>query len=119
MLHFFHEGNNHRDVSYKPDESDDSSEVASPSTAVYAGTAQHSSYYLNAVMDMLPKLIYAEQLKVLSKLSDMVHRETEEKLEPSPRMKAYQKLIALNEELHLKSGGRNWTREELTELTSL
>ena len=107
--------NLHRDVTYKTNESDGLLEVASPSAAAYTGPAHHSSYYLNAVLDMLPKLIYAEQLKVLSKLSEMVHKETEEKLEPSSKMKAYQKLLALNEELHLKSGGRNWTREELYE----
>lgn len=73
------------------------------------------SSYLNSVMNMLPKLIYSEQLQVLSKLCEMVKTETEEKKEPSKKMQAYQRLLALNEELHLSSEGRTWTREELHE----
>jgi len=73
------------------------------------------SSYLQSVMNMLPKLIYSEQLQVLSKLCEMVKTETEEKKEPSKKMQAYQRLLALNEELHLSSEGRTWTREELHE----
>ena len=64
---------------------------------------------------MLPKLIYAEQLKVLSILSGMVQKETEEKIIPDRKMQAYTKLLALNDELHLNSNGQKWTREELYE----
>jgi len=73
------------------------------------------SSYLNSVMNMLPKLTYSEQLQVLSKLCEMVKTETEEKKEPSKKMQAFQRLLALNEELHLSSEGRTWTREELHE----
>lgn len=49
------------------------------------------SYYLNAILLMLPKLAYKEQLKVLEKISGMVQEATEEKLEPDKRKQAYQR----------------------------
>jgi len=85
------------------------SDVASTSPAYGVNS------YLQSVLNMLPKLIYSEQLQVLSKLCEMVKTETEEKKEPSKKMQAYQRLLALNEELHLSSEGRTWTREELHE----
>ena len=90
-------------------------EVASPLPAYGTAESQDSSYYLNSIMEMLPKLIYAEQLKVLSALSGMVQKETEEKIIPNRKMQAYTKLLALNDELHLNSNGQKWTREELYE----
>lgn len=83
-------------------------EVASPAPAFGVS-------YLQSVMNMLPKLIYAEQLQVLAKLCEMVKDQTEEKKEPSKKMQAFQRILALNEELHLSSEGRTWTREELHE----
>lgn len=90
-------------------------EVASPTPSYGASPSNDSSYYLKSIMEMLPKLIYAEQLKVLSILSGMVQKETEEKIIPDRKMQAYTKLLALNDELHLNSNGQKWTREELYE----
>ena len=90
-------------------------EVASPTPSYGAALSNDSSYYLKSIMEMLPKLIYAEQLKVLSILSGMVQKETEEKIIPDRKMQAYTKLLALNDELHLNSNGQKWTREELYE----
>ena len=73
------------------------------------------SYYLNAILQMLPKLVYIEQLKVLEKISAMVQEATEEKLKPDKRMQAYQKLEDFTKNLHLNSHGQKWTREELYE----
>ncbi len=89
--------------------------VASPAPAYGFPSSSDSSYYLKSIMEMLPKLIYAEQLKVLSMLSGMVQKETEEKIVPDRKMQAYTKLLALNDELHLNSNGQKWTREELYE----
>ena len=86
--------------------------VTSP---VPAYTSSIPSDYLNSVLAMLPKLIYAEQLQVLSKLCELVRTQTETKKEPSKKMQAFQRILALNEELHLKSDGTKWTREELYE----
>lgn len=73
------------------------------------------SYYLNAILQMLPKLVYQEQLKVLAKISGMVQAATEEKLKPDKHMQAYQKLQELSEKYHPNSHGQKWTREELYE----
>lgn len=73
------------------------------------------SYYLNAILQMLPKLVYQEQLKVLAKISGMVQAATEEKLKPDRRMQAYQKLEELVKKYHPNSHGQKWTREELYE----
>lgn len=76
------------------------------------------SDYLSAITDMLPKLIYSEQLQLLSKLCDMVksHAQKEEEKEaPSKKMEAFQRILELNKKLHLSSEGRTWTREELYE----
>lgn len=88
--------------------------VAEPAPAYGAATVTTSSY-LQSILGMLPKLLYSEQLQLLSKLCDLVKTGTEEKKEPSKKMQAYQRLLALNEELHLKSDGTKWTREELYE----
>lgn len=74
-----------------------------------------SSDYLSSILNMLPKLIYSEQLQLLSKLCDMVKTGTEEKKAPSKKMQAYQRLLKMNEELHLCSDGTKFTREELYE----
>lgn len=73
------------------------------------------SYYLNAILQMLPKLVYQEQLKVLAKISGMVQAATEEKLKPDKHMQAYQKMEDFVKSLHLNSHGQKWTREELYE----
>ena len=81
----------------------------------YLAVRRAPSYYLNAILQMLPKLVYREQLKVLEKLSGMVQAATEEKLKPDKRMQAYQKLQELSEKYHPNSHGQKWTREELYE----
>lgn len=95
--------------------SDDANlEVHEPSP-VYGSMSSSQSYYLKAVLEMLPKLVYKEQLKVLEKLSGMVQKATEEKLKPSKQMQDYNKLSRYANNLHLKSDGTKWTREELYE----
>lgn len=81
----------------------------------YLAVRRAPSYYLNAILQMLPKLVYREQLKVLEKLSGMVQAATEEKLKPNKRMQAYQKLEDLVKKYHPNSHGQKWTREELYE----
>ena len=71
------------------------------------------SYYLNAILQMLPKLVYKEQLKVLEKISGMVQQATQERLKPDKRMQAYQELEKLTAKYHPNSHGQKWTREEL------
>jgi len=73
------------------------------------------SAYLKAILEMLPKLVYKEQLKVLEKLSGMVQKATEEKLKPKIQNSFYDNLTQLNNKYHPKSDGRGWTREELYE----
>ena len=73
------------------------------------------SYYLTAILQMLPKLVYREQLKVLEKISGIVQAATEERLKPDKRMQAYQKLEELVKKYHPNSHGQKWTREELYE----
>ena len=86
-----------------------------PANADYLAVRRAPSYYLNAILQMLPKLVYREQLKVLEKLSGMVQAATEEKLKPNKRMQAYQKMEDFVKGLHLNSHGQKWTREELYE----
>ncbi len=86
-----------------------------PSYGAVQSASTNISTYMETILGMLPKLIYSEQLQLLAKLCDIVKTGTEEKKEPSKKMQAYQRLLALNEELHLKSDGKKWTREELYE----
>ena len=90
-------------------------EVASPAPAYGTSDSNNSSYYLKSIIEMLPRLVYSEQLKVLAMLSGMVQKETEEKIIPDRKMQAYTKLLNLNQELNLSSNGKKWTREELYE----
>ena len=83
--------------------------------ADYLAVRRAPSYYLNAILQMLPKLVYQEQLKVLAKISGMVQAATEEKLKPDKHMQAYQKMEDFVKSLHLNSHGQKWTREELYE----
>ena len=89
-------------------------EVHDPA-ATYGTASSSPSYYLKSILEMLPKLVYKEQLKVLEKLSGMVQKATEEKLKPNKQMQNYEKLTKYSDSLHLKSDGRGWTREELYE----
>ena len=85
------------------------------SGALYAPDQDTPSYYLKSVLEMLPKLVYKEQLKVLEKISGMVQKATEERLKPKKEMQKYASLSKYANSLHLKSDGRKWTREELYE----
>lgn len=82
-------------------------EVASPTLSY------DKSSYLDSVLNMLPKLIFSEQLLVLSKLCDMVKQHSADKKEPNKKKQSFEKLIFLNNELNLNSHGQKWTREEL------
>lgn len=70
---------------------------------------------LERIVDLLPKLEYGELLQLLSKLCDMVKGQSVEKKIPSKKMQAFQRVLNLNNELHLKSDGKGWSREELHE----
>ncbi|MCR4580019.1 MAG: helix-turn-helix domain-containing protein [Treponema sp.] len=85
------------------------------SGAVYSPAQDNPSYYLKSVLEMLPKLVYKEQLKVLEKISGMVQKATEEKLKPKKEMQKYTSLSRYANSLHLHSDGKKWTREELYE----
>ena len=100
-----------QEVLYQIDDSSPT-EVQSP---VIAQEKTGPSYYLKSIMEMLPKLLYNEQLKVLAKLSGMIQKETEEKIQPDEKMDAYYRLLDFSDKLHLTSNGRGWTREELYE----
>ena len=83
--------------------------------ALYAPEEGATSYYLKAILEMLPKLVYKEQLKVMEKLAGMVQKATEERLVSKKQLNAYNKLSKYANNLHLKSDGTKWTREELYE----
>ena len=85
------------------------------SASTYGTSDTSPSYYLTSILEMLPKLVYKEQLKVLEKLSGMIQKATEEKLKPGKQMQNYNKLLKYSASLHLKSDGKKWTREELYE----
>ena len=87
------------------------------SDAVYGSQESAPSYYLKAILEMLPKLVYKEQLKVMEKLAGMVQKATEEKLKPNKQLHSsfYEELNKLNEKHHPNSHGAKWTREELYE----
>ena len=118
QLKSFGEGQNeHPETSYEIERKEPESLAVhdSGAGADYLVVRRAPSYYLNAILQMLPKLVYREQLKVLEKLSGMVQEATEQKLKPDKRMQAYQKLQELSEKYHPNSHGQKWTREELYE----
>ena len=83
--------------------------------APYGSLENSSSYYLKSILEMLPKLVYKEQLKVLEKVSGMVQKSTEEKLVQKKLNTLYDSITELNNKYHPKSDGKRWTREELYE----
>ena len=91
-------------------------ELHDPGT-VYASDEGAASYYLKTILEMLPKLVYKEQLKVMEKLAGMVQKATEEKLKPNKQLHSsfYEELNKLNEKYHPNSHGAKWTRGELYE----
>jgi len=94
-----------------PLELNDSDSAYNPSIFVN----KSDSLYLKAIFDMLPKLVYREQLKLLEKLSALIQQATEERLKPDKKMQAYQALEDLVKKYHPNSNGQKWTREELYE----
>ena len=107
----------HPETSYEIERNEEESLAVhdSGAGADYLAVRRAPSYYLNAILQMLPKLVYQEQLKVLAKISGMVQAATEEKLKPDKHMQAYQKMEDFVKSLHLNSHGQKWTREELYE----
>ena len=83
--------------------------------APYYDESNNTSYYLQAIMKMLPKLNYKEQLIVLEKLAGMVQLSTEYELKPKKKTSFYEELEKLNNKYHLRSDGKGWTRDELYE----
>ena len=76
---------------------------------------QPQSMYLKSIVEMLPKLIYREQLMVLEMLAEMVRNSTAEKIMPEKKSTGIDQLLKLNEKYHPKSDGTKWTREEIYE----
>ena len=76
---------------------------------------QPQSMYLKSIVEMLPKLIYKEQLMVLEMLSEIVRNSTAEKLMPEKKSTGIDQLLKLNEKYHPRSDGTKWTREEIYE----
>ena len=107
----------HPDTTYEIEQKEPESLAVhdSGAGADFLAVRRAPSYYLNAILQMLPKLVYQEQLKVLAKISGMVQAATEEKLKPDKHMQAYQKMEDFVKSLHLNSHGQKWTREELYE----
>ena len=111
---FGEEQGEHPETSYEIERNEEESLAVhdSGAGADYLAVRRAPSYYLNAILQMLPKLVYQEQLKVLAKISGMVQAATEEKLKPDKHMQAYQKMEDFVKSLHLNSHGQKWTREE-------
>ena len=76
---------------------------------------QPQSIYLKSIVEMLPKLIYSEQLMVLEIIAGMVRNSTEEKIMPEKKSTGIDQLLKLNEKYHPRSDGTKWTREEIYE----
>lgn len=76
---------------------------------------QPQSMYLKSIAEMLPKLIYREQLLVLEMVAEIVRNATAEKIMPEKKKPAIEQLLMLNEKYHLKSDGTKWTRDEIYE----
>ena len=114
---FGKEQGEHPETSYEIERKEEESLAVhdSGAGADFLAVRRAPSYYLNAILQMLPKLVYQEQLKVLAKISGMVQAATEEKLKPDKHMQAYQKMEDFVKSLHLNSHGPKWTREELYE----
>lgn len=116
---FGEEQNEHPETSYEIERKEPESLAIHDSgvdeNSDFLAVRRAPSYYLNAILQMLPKLVYQEQLKVLAKISGMVQAATEEKLKPDKHMQAYQKLEELVKKYHPNSHGQKWTREELYE----
>ena len=115
------EDTSEKKISYQQTESN-YREIAEPAVAYgpvsFSGDANNldsTSFYLKTILEMLPKLVYKEQLKVLEKVSGMVQQATEERLKPAKQNSFYDNLINLNNKYHPKSNGEKWTREELYE----
>ena len=83
--------------------------------SINSSISNNTSYYLQAIMKMLPKLKYKEQLIVLEKLAGMVQLSTEYELKPKKKTSFYEELEKLNNKYHLRSDGKGWTRDELYE----
>lgn len=116
---FGEEQGEHPETSYQIERKEEESlavhDSGAGAGADFLAVRRAPSYYLNAILQMLPKLVYQEQLKVLAKISGMVQAATEEKLKPDKHMQAYQKMEDFVKSLHLNSHGQKWTREELYE----
>ena len=76
---------------------------------------QPQSMYLKSIIEMLPKLIYSEQLMVLEMIAEMVRNSTAEKIMPDKKMQAYEELLSYTKSLNIKSDGKKMTREEIYE----
>ena len=107
----------HESGEYSYERSEDITLELHDPDVIYGSQESTPSYYLKAILDMLPKLVYKEQLKVMEKLAGMVQKATEERLKPNKQLHSsfYEELNRLNEKYHPNSHGAKWTREELYE----
>ena len=95
-----------------------SSEKRSGTTLTYdipTRKTQPQSMYLKSIIEMLPKLIYSEQLMVLEMIAEMVRNSTAEKIMPDKKMQSYEELLSYTKSLNIKSDGKKMTREEIYE----
>lgn len=99
---------------YKQEEGYGAMEVHFTEPEYYA-QKESSSYYLESIIKMLPKLVYKEHLVVLEKLCGIVKLETQQNLKPKKQKNAYERLMELSNKYHAKSDGTKWTREEIYE----
>ena len=76
---------------------------------------QAQSMYLKSIVEMLPKLIYNEQLIVLEVISELVRNSTAEKILPDKKMQAFEDLLSYTKSLNIKSDGKKMTRQEIYE----
>ncbi len=81
----------------------------------YRAAHKPQSMYLKSIVEMLPKLIYSEQLMVLEMIAEMVRNSTEEKIMPDKKMQAFEDLLSYTKSLNIKSDGKKMTRQEIYE----
>lgn len=111
LAHFYH-------VTYDFIIDDSAPQYSSGTALAYdipSRKTQPQSMYLKSIVEMLPKLIYREQLMVLEMLAEMVRNSTAEKIMPEKKSTGIDQLLKLNEKYHPRSDGTKWTREEIYE----
>ena len=73
------------------------------------------SYYLKTILEMLPKLVYKERLKVLEEVSKLVYESTKDEIKTKKQNTIMDEITKLNNKYHPKSNGTKYSRDELYE----